>query len=192
MSSLQISNTRCLCSVPSGALELKALGFGREPSFQVDDVCPDSSRSAMVKLAQTRRDFQPGRSRPLRTFRYERRGAPAIHTGCVQVPELVESVVRGVPWDAARWGARRGCARRLPPRSDNGEPDGPRSNPTVGLVQKRPIWSGPGSQAATVASKLFWVRSARSAAAAGSSHRLVSSCGSRSRSYSSPWAGPPW
>ena len=68
------------------------------------------------------------------------------------------------------------------PGRDNDEPDSFRSNRLVGRAQKRPIWAGPGSQAATVASKLCWVSSARRAAAAGASHRLVSSRGSRSRS----------
>ena len=45
---------------------------------------------------------------------------------------------------------------------------------------------GAGSHAVTVASKLLCVSPARNAAAAGASHRLVSSRGSRSVSYGSP------
>ena len=99
-----------------------------------------------------------------------------------------EGVERIAGGGACRSGVRRGVGVAVYSggRGDQAGECRPFERRAAVQGQKRPIWAGPGSQAATVASKLFWVSLARRAAAAGASHRLVSSRGSRSRSYNSP------
>ena len=149
-------------------------------------------RSRQARSARPRSSFGSGRRPPSHTLNTSESSKRMPSCGPVISPGGLGEVVdaAGLP---AFCGSRRGRSSRLVVRRGQSETSvkGCRRegdwldrvvHAAVGRVQKRPIWSGPGSQAATVASKLFWVSSARSVAADGSSHRLFTSCGSCSRS----------